>query len=198
MKKGLVYVAILVVAFVAYTYRDELSAMLQGDVALVDRTPHPFYLTGLDQRQYNLEMFKGKVVVMDVWATWCPDCVALLGKVERLNHKYADKNVVVLTMNVDTLTEGRLTPEQVRDFVHEQALTVPVLMADEEAMRAWGTSANGAGADAQGLAGQSQGARVLVELPQTYVIDQKGHIRFQSTEATPGQLQAVVNRLLKD
>ena len=181
MKKGLLYVAILLVAFVAYTYRDELSAMFQGDVTLVDRTPHPFYLTGLDQRQYGLEMFKGKVVVMDVWATWCPDCVALLGKVERLNHKYADKNVVVLTMNVDTLTESRLTPEQVRAFVHEQGLTVPVLMADEEAMHAWGTSAPG-----------------VVELPQTYVIDQKGHIRFQSTEATPGQLQVVVNQLLKD
>lgn len=181
MKKVLVYAALVLAAFVAYTYRDELPAMFQEEVALVDRAPHPFYLTGLDQRRYGLDMFQGKVVVMDVWATWCPDCVALLGKVERLNRKYADKNVVVLTMNVDTLTEGRLPAEQVRDFVQKQGLTVPVLMGDEDALRDWGTSANG-----------------VAELSQTYVIDQKGRIRFQSTEATPGQLQAVINRLLKD
>lgn len=53
-----------------------------------------------DGKSVHLSDYKGKTVVLDFWATWCGICVAEMPQMKTLGDKYADKNVVVLAVNV--------------------------------------------------------------------------------------------------
>lgn len=179
MKKWVVLGLIIVVGLVAYGYREELAVRWKGKVALIDEAPRPFTLDGIDGRLYSLGDYRGKVVVLDVWATWCTDCDALLGKIEKLHRKFPPRRVAVLTLNVDPLTGGKLPPQKVGEFVRQRGLTVPVLLADRETLHAYASAGQG-----------------LVLVPQTYVLDRDLRIRYKSTEASATEIQAVVNQLL--
>lgn len=68
-----------------------------------------FTLTGEDGHRYRLSEMRGKVVVMNFWATWCPPCREEMPSMERLWQKVKEKNIVVLGINVgedaDTIFE---------------------------------------------------------------------------------------------
>ena len=68
-----------------------------------------FNLKGEDGKHYRLSEYRGKVVVMNFWATWCPPCREEMPSMERLWEKVKDKNIVLLGINVgedaDTIFE---------------------------------------------------------------------------------------------
>lgn len=64
---------------------------------------------------------KGKVVVLDFWASWCGPCKASFPTLEELHKKYAERGVVVLGVNVDK------TPEPMRAFLKEHPVTFPIV-----------------------------------------------------------------------
>lgn len=70
-------------------------------------------LTGLRER---LEVHRGQVVLVDVWATWCRPCVASWPKLVDITEKYREKGLAVLTLNTD-LPEQR---EAVEEFLRER------------------------------------------------------------------------------
>lgn len=180
VKRLLIWLAVLAVPLLGYLYRDDITALFQGDVALIDEAPRSFILTDLDDRTYTLAEYRGRVVVLDMWATWCADCLGFLGKVEKLSRKYPPDRVKFLTLNVDPITESRLSVSEVRKFVRENGLTVPVLLADVPTMRAYASTSPG-----------------VMELPQTYVLDRNLRVRYKSTAANAAQVQAVIKQLLK-
>lgn len=49
----------------------------------------------------SLSQFKGKVVLLNIWATWCPPCVYELPALDRLQQRFGDKNFVVVAVSVD-------------------------------------------------------------------------------------------------
>lgn len=53
----------------------------------------------------KIELLKGKVVLVDLWATWCGPCVASFPHTVDIGKKYADKGLVVVTMSFDDLKE---------------------------------------------------------------------------------------------
>jgi thiol-disulfide isomerase/thioredoxin len=59
---------------------------------------------------------KGKVVVVDCWATWCVPCRKAFPKTVELSKNYADKDVVVVSLCFDDLVKGQ-APEQVKKFL---------------------------------------------------------------------------------
>ena len=75
-----------------------------------DRAPD-FTLTDLDGNQVSLSDFRGKVVFINFWATWCPPCRAEMPEIEALYQQYKTKDVVVI--GVDILE----TDDKVRQFV---------------------------------------------------------------------------------
>jgi cytochrome c biogenesis protein CcmG/thiol:disulfide interchange protein DsbE len=70
-----------------------------------------------------LSDFKGKVVFIDFWATWCPPCRISMPEVEKLYADYQGKAVQVLGLNLDE------NGEKARTFVEKKKIPYPVLLA---------------------------------------------------------------------
>ncbi len=76
----------------------------------------------LDGQDLNLADLKGKVVFLNIWATWCPPCRVEMPGIQRLYEELAAEGVVfVLASNED--------PETIRDFVQDNGFTFPVYSA---------------------------------------------------------------------
>jgi thiol-disulfide isomerase/thioredoxin len=65
----------------------------------------PIAGTDVDGKPVSLADSKGKVVIVDFWATWCPPCVASIPALEMLVQKYGDKGLVILGVNVIAMHE---------------------------------------------------------------------------------------------
>jgi len=69
---------------------------------------------------YSRELFKGKVVVFNVWATWCPPCRKEMPDLLKLSRILPKKRFMVVALSVDE------NLDDVKAFVHEHGLTFPV------------------------------------------------------------------------
>jgi peroxiredoxin len=109
-------------------------------------------LANLDGVQDDLANYRGKVVMVNFWATWCEPCREEMPALEDLRNRFAGRPLEVLAVEVGS-GEGRI-----RQFLRDTPVTFPVLRDPEgEAMKRWK-------------------ARVL---PTTYVLDPAGVIRYR-------------------
>ncbi|MBS5371569.1 MAG: redoxin domain-containing protein [Coprobacillus cateniformis] len=77
----------------------------------------------------KLEDYKGKVVFLNFWATWCPPCRGELPNIQKLYEKYrSDKHVAILTIVYPGGQEKGKS--DLKEFISDNALTVPVLFDD--------------------------------------------------------------------
>jgi thiol-disulfide isomerase/thioredoxin len=74
----------------------------------------PLEFQTMDGQPASLEAFKGKVVVLNLWATWCVPCREEMPSLDRLQAHFADQPLVVLALSVD-----RAGPERVQAFLDE-------------------------------------------------------------------------------
>ena len=80
-----------------------------------------FALTSLDGKTYSLDGLRGKVVLLNFWATWCPPCRKEMPDLEKLYRELAGKGFVVLAVS----DEKR---EVVEKFLADKGYTFPVLL----------------------------------------------------------------------
>ncbi len=88
-----------------------------------EHRPAPdFTLPQLDGQQLQLSSYRGKVVLLDFWATWCVPCRAEIPQFIELQKKYGDRGLQIIGVSMD---DG---PEPVRTFYQQFHITYPVVM----------------------------------------------------------------------
>ena len=102
------------------------------------KVPSDFQLSTISGDVIKLSDLKGKKIILNFWASWCPPCQAEMPDMESYYRKYKDKaNVEILAVNM-TKTE-RLGISSIEKFVDDYGLTFPVLLDLEgEIMRQYG------------------------------------------------------------
>jgi cytochrome c biogenesis protein CcmG/thiol:disulfide interchange protein DsbE len=78
-----------------------------------------FTLSGVDGTQVSLQQYKGKVIFLNFWATWCIPCREEMPALEKLHHTYRAQDLVVLAIDL------KESPEQVKAFFEKHALSFP-------------------------------------------------------------------------
>jgi len=93
-----------------------------------------FTLPTLNGKSVSLKDFRGKVVFMNFWATWCIPCQWEMPEMDKLYQTFKDRGFVVLAISLD---QG--PPKAVEDFVKARKLSYPVLLDSQaEAARLYG------------------------------------------------------------
>ncbi|MFP5501938.1 MAG: TlpA disulfide reductase family protein [Candidatus Sericytochromatia bacterium] len=118
-----------------------------------------FNLTSIEGKKFSLADFKGKVVILDFWATWCPPCREEIPDFIALQKQYRSQGLEIVGVSVDR--EG---PSVVKKFGEEYGINYTSLMADDKVTAAYG-----------GIRG----------LPTTFVIDRQGNIIKKYVGAQP-------------
>ena len=173
MKKAwmpILALAILVVVLLSSSGR-------QAPPELKDHGPAPdFSLQDLNGETVTLSELKGKVVFVNLWATWCVYCAKEIPVLKELHRDYEEEGLVILGVSVDE------DPTNVVEaFVQKHDMTYPVLHDRELVL-----------ARAYNL-GQQTG------IPLTLVIDRRGHLRGVMTGFHPRKVQEpIVQRLLAE
>ncbi len=88
-----------------------------------------FSLTSLDGRKLTRDSLKGKVVILDFWATWCPPCRASIPHLVELYKKYHDQGLVVVGVSLDR--GGR---QEVADFAERNHIDYDLVMGVNNAI----------------------------------------------------------------
>lgn len=82
-----------------------------------------FTLPGLDGKMVTLKDYKGRVVLVNIWATWCPPCVAEAPSLENLYQILKDEEFELLAVSIDEDGKKAIEP-----FMKNNHLTFPVLL----------------------------------------------------------------------
>jgi len=132
------------------------EAMATEAAKLVGSAAPDFALDGLDGARHRLSDLRGKVVVLDFWATWCGPCRKSMPLVQKTHDAYRDRPVAIWGVNL----EPREQLEQIRSFAAANRIGFPILLG--------GKMGNGLDVPYQ-----------VTGIPTTFVIDKQGVIRFR-------------------
>jgi peroxiredoxin len=115
----------------------------------IPRIPPPadFVLPDLNGRKVRLSDYRGKVVLLNFWATWCPDCRIEMPALESLHQHFKDRSFVMLGVDL------RESQKDVQQFFERYKLSFSVLL------------------DSDGQVGHSFGIR---SIPTSFIVDQSG------------------------
>jgi len=165
---------ILIAASGYYIIRD---ASLQNDLSTVPvqaSFPAPeLTLTDLEGVTHSLADYRGQVLLVNLWATWCPPCKAEMPTLQAYHNKYSDDGFLVIAIN-----DGDPTPDVVQ-FVKDYNLTFPIWLdptyiATEDAFK-------------------------TLNLPSSFVIDRNGIVRWQWIgEINRKMLEQFVTPIIKE
>lgn len=123
--------------------------------------------------QISLASYRGKVVLVDFWASWCPPCLESLPAWEQLRNKIGTGTFEVIAINVDEDTDDGIR------FLRNRPVSYPVL------------------ADPEGEIGKPWGVR---SLPRYFLVDREGQIVATYKRFNPGneaRLEQEISTLLK-
>lgn len=160
MKKSILGLIILVVLAVSGWYASTLFQTNGEDSSLASariKALPDFSLPDLDGTPRNLQEWKGKVLVVNFWATWCPPCKKEMPTFIEMQKQHSETDLQFIGIAVDD-------PDMVRDFYDVYSINFPVLVG--------GTKAIELSSD---LGNRFDG------LPFTAVFDRTGKLRYIQT-----------------
>lgn len=113
-----------------------------------------FSLPGTNGRMYRLADYRGKPLILNFWATWCPSCLAEMPSLQRAHDALARDGIPVIAINVGE------DAEMVVEFVQQMPVQFPLPLDQNSAIAR---------------------SYPLIGLPTTFVIDAEGRLVFSAT-----------------
>ena len=150
-------IAVLAIAALAVNITRGVSAPkapAEQEIAAKPLAPD-FTLRDLNGERVALNSYRGKLVLLNFWATWCPPCRAEIPDLNRIQAAFEDQDVVVLGVSWD-----ELSTDQIKRFVKNYKVTYPVLHGTQSEL------------SVIGRAYQWEGY-----LPTTYLVDREGRLQ---------------------
>lgn len=133
--------------------------------------PLDLRFTATEGTTVDLAQLRGKVVLVDFWASWCPDCVRELPEIKKLDQAYRASGLIIIGISLD---RDRLA---MANFLAKKAITWPVYY------------------DGKGWDNTYAVQYSVRQIPETWIIDKEGMV--ETTSADVSDLDATVQRLLK-
>jgi len=134
----------------------------------------PLKVVSTSGQQISLANYKGYVLVIDFFATWCPPCREAIPHLNGLSRKYGRQGLQVLGLSLDDGDEGG-----VKDFIASKRIVYPVALAGQDVQADYG----------------------LRSLPTVYVIDKKGNVadKFMGgSDETLKTMETLIKKLLAE
>lgn len=100
-----------------------LLVVLLGVNSIVRAETPDFKLKDIHGQEHNLSDYRGKWVIVNYWATWCPPCLEEIPELDALHDARKDVDAVVLGVNMENIS-----PEELRAFAEEQFIDYPILV----------------------------------------------------------------------
>jgi len=134
MRKPVLIVGIIVLAAVIYkvSWRSPTHSKTDGASNLIHLAAPDLSLQDLNGQPLDLASYRGKVVLLDFWATWCTPCRGEIPHFVEFQNKYREQGLQVIGISMD---DG---PKRVREFYHELKMNYPVALGNEKVAEAYG------------------------------------------------------------
>lgn len=129
-----------------------------GSVSAATGTEHApdFSWIGPDGKVVTLGSYKGKVVMVNFWATWCPPCRRELPDVVELRTEYKDRGFEVIGVSISERPDAGLSVEEhVAAFAREKGLNYPLVIGNDQLVGAYGG---------------------IESIPTTFIVDREGKV----------------------
>ncbi len=99
------------------------NSYLNYSPLITGRPAHEFTFPGIDDKMVRLSDHRGSVVLVNVWATWCPPCVDEMPSMEKLYQALKGEKFEILAVSIDALGAKAVAP-----FMEKYNLSFPALM----------------------------------------------------------------------
>jgi len=132
-----------------------------AEVTLLHKEAPEFTRTDLENRKLDLRAYRGKVVLLDFWATWCASCLLEMPRFVAWQSQYGPRNLQIIGISMDD------DPALARKLYKKMKLNYPVAMGDEKLGQLYG-----------GVLG----------LPLAFLIDSQGKVQAQFSGETDLEL----------
>jgi len=164
--------AILILALTSslYAKAPDLSTSLTK-IQNVYNAPN-LKLFDIDEEEIDLKDLKGKIVVVNFWATWCPPCRREMPSLQRLYNKTKEQNVVILAVNVGE--DGEKADDFLANISPEITFST-LLDTNAQAMKDW---------KVQGL-------------PSTFIVNKKGQVVYKAIGGREFDDESIVKAVIK-
>lgn len=164
--KTILFLAVFIIPLMYYGCENNVIA---------DNLAPDFTLKDLSGNNISLEQFRGKIVLLDFWATWCPPCRKSIPELVDIQKRYKNRNLVILGISVDD--PRKVNNNFLKAFRNKYNVNYTILRSNNRLLRDY-------------FGGPNFG------IPTMFIIDHKGKIIDKFEGFLPGAVENSLKKII--